>query len=80
MTASPLTRLIKIAALRSGYSMPDLAKAIGIKYDTLVRARLHDPGSWRLFELSAVLRVLNFTEAEYSEIMEILRKGGKKIA
>ena len=80
MTAPPLTRIIKTAATRTGYSMPDLSRAIGIKYDTLVRTRLHDPGSWRLFELSAVLRVLNFTEAEVMEIMEILQKGGKRIA
>ena len=75
-----LSVIIKTAAVRSGYSMPDLARAIGIKYDTLVRARMHDPGSWRLFELSAVLRILDFTEAEIMEILEILRKGEKKTA
>ena len=80
MRAPSLTRIIKTAATRSGYTMPEVAKMTGIKYDTLIRTRMNDPGSWRVFELSAVFRVLDFTEDEISEIMETIRKGGKKIA
>ena len=80
MKAPLLTRIIKGAAARSGYSMRQLARETGIPYQTIMQNRLSDPGSWRLCEIWAIVRVLEFTDDELMEVIGILRKGGKKIA
>ena len=80
MKAPLLTRIIKGASARSGYSMRQLARETGIPYQTLMQNRLPDPGSWRLYEIWAIVRVLEFTDDELMEVIGILRKGGKKIA
>lgn len=75
-----ITRIIKGAAARSEYSMRQLARETGIPYQTLMQNRLPDPGSWRLCEIWAIVRVLEFTDDELIELIGILRKGGTKIA
>lgn len=80
MKTPTLTSTLKGAAARCGYSMRALAKATGIPYQTIMQNRLPDPGSWRLCEIWAIVRVLEFTDDELMEVIGILRKGGKKIA
>lgn len=63
MNKPEITKILIGAAARSGYSMRSLAKVVGIKYPTLNR-RLADPGGWRLFEIKAICRHIDFMPDE----------------
>lgn len=69
MNKPEFSKILIGAAARSGYSMRSLANAVGIKYITMNR-RLADPGGWRLFEIKAICRLIEFMPDEE----KVLRK------
>ena len=54
---------------RAGYSVRGLSTATGIVYPTFIR-RLEDPGSWRVYELKAIFKLIEFMPDE----IEIIKK------
>lgn len=75
-----LTKIIRAALGRSKFSIKKLSRVTGIPYTTLLETRFNDPGSWRLYEISAVLQALEFTKKEKLQIIEILEKGELRAA
>lgn len=67
MRTPKLTSIIKGAAARAALSSQALARETGIPYQTL-RYRYRNPSTWRFCEWGAVLRHVEFTEAEITEI------------
>ena len=73
MRTQKLTSIIKGAAARSALSSQALARETGIPYQTL-RYRYKNPSTWRFCEWGAVLRHVEFTEAELQQIREEVKK------
>ena len=66
---SEYIRIIKRGMIDAGLeNFKDLAKALGMKYDTLL-VRLKDPGTFRAFEIINLAEVLNLTDAEIVTIV-----------
>ena len=62
-----LSKTIKGASSRAGYSIRSLSKEVGIPYPTFI-TRLRDPGGWRVCELKAVFRKLDLNPNEVEEV------------
>lgn len=73
MKTPKLTSIIKQAAARSDLSSKALARETGIPYQTL-RYRYKNPSTWRFYEWGAVLRHVDFTESELSDIRKEVKK------
>ena len=67
-----ITAIIKGAMARSGLSGKDVSQKTGIPYATLMQQRFPHPGSWRLYELGALKRHLDFRPEELNEITAAL--------
>ena len=68
-----ITNIIRGALARNDMTAKDLAKQTGIPYQTL-RYRYRNPSTWRFCEWGAVLRHVEFTEAELNEIRREVQK------
>ena len=73
MKTPRITAIIKGAIARAGTSGKTLARDTGIPYQTL-RYRFKNPSTWRFYEWGAVLRHIEFTDYELSEIRKEVRK------
>ena len=57
-------KLIKKKMIDAGIdNFKELAKAIGMKYDTFL-VRMKDPTSFRLFEINALTEILNLSNED----------------
>ena len=73
MKTPRITAIIKGAIARAGTSAKALARDTGIPYQTL-RYRFKNPSTWRFYEWGAILRHIEFTDEELSEIRKEVRK------
>lgn len=73
MKTPKLTNIIKTAAARAELSSKALARETGIPYQTL-RYRYKNPSTWRFYEWGAVLRHVEFTDDELSDIRKEVKK------
>lgn len=63
-------KLIKKKMIDAGIeNFKDLAKSIGMKYDTLL-VRLKDPSSFRVFELISLAEVLGLSDEDIVTIVK----------
>lgn len=69
----PITSTIKGAIAREGLSGKRLAQLTGIPYSTL-NYRYEHPETWKLCEVSAILRHVDFLEDELSLMGREVRK------
>lgn len=59
-------KIIKTAMIRSDIrSIRELSDRTGITWSTLAHTRKTDPGSFRLYELKQMDKVLRFTDSEW---------------
>lgn len=64
-------KIIRIAMVRCDIkSITELAERSGINPATLAQTRRRDPGSFRLYELTQLDKVLGFTPTEWGQIKE----------
>lgn len=64
-------RVIRMAMVRCDIkSIAELAERTGINPATLTQTRRRDPGSFRLYELTQLDKVLGFTSTEWEQIKE----------
>ncbi len=64
-------KIIRIAMVRCGITnIAELAERSGINPATLTQTRRRDPGSFRLYELTQLDKVLGFTPTEWGQIKE----------
>ncbi len=73
MKTPKLTNIIKTASARAELSSKALARETGIPYQTL-RYRYKNPSTWRFYEWGAVLRHVEFTDDELSDIRKEVKK------
>lgn len=62
-------KIIRMAMVRCGVkSIMELAERTGISPATLTQTRRRDPGSFRLYELTQLDKVLGFTVEEWEAL------------
>lgn len=62
-------KIIRMAMVRCGVkSIMELAERTGINPATLTQTRRRDPGSFRLYELTQLDKVLGFTVEEWEAL------------
>lgn len=66
-----ITNYIKGAVKREFSNEKEFSKAVGIPYQTL-QDRWRKPGSWKLYEIAAVLRNVSFMQEEIQSITKEL--------
>jgi len=71
MSFPKATNILRGAVRREGYTDTRFSRATGIPMATL-QYRYRNPGTWRVYEIGTILRLVDFNESELKGMKEAL--------